>query len=317
MANYLRHLKGALSWAKSIHLLAAVPTFPKVKRAKKGRKNKPMKGRAPTDSEYQKILEHVAMVVHSTAVPGFRHFIEGLWWSGLRLEEALDLWWDRTDKMRVDLSGFAPVLRILAETEKGDKDRIYPIAPEFAEFLSRTPAAERKGLVFKLPLPGRVKIHPNNWDTPPTVNYVSKVLLQVGKSAEVIVNVSPARGPRASKTSYAGAHSFRRAFGSRWARRVLPQILQQMMRHDDIGTTMRYYVELNAETLSQDIYAAHARYQEQQKIELERTKQAKSGHLSGDTANLAGEPAENTGGESRGVTETCPCCGQQIPQKTQ
>ena len=72
---------------------------------------------------------------------------------GLRLGEALNLYWDRSDKLCVDLSGRRPMLRIVAELEKGGRDRLLPIAPEFADFLLQTPEAERHGRVFK-PLGG-------------------------------------------------------------------------------------------------------------------------------------------------------------------
>ena len=52
------------------------------------------------------------------SVESWRHLLYGLWWSGLRLGEALNLYWDRPDKLRVDLSGKRPMLRILAELEK-------------------------------------------------------------------------------------------------------------------------------------------------------------------------------------------------------
>lgn len=39
---------------------------------------------------------------------------------------------------------------------------------------------------------------------------------------------------------YASAHDFRRSFGERWAKVVMPAVLQQMMRHKSILTTMRY-----------------------------------------------------------------------------
>ena len=50
---------------------------------------------------------------------------------------------------------------------------------------------------------------------------------------------------------YASAHDFRRAFGSRWANRVMPVILQQLMRHASISTTMEFYVGRNAEAAAE------------------------------------------------------------------
>jgi hypothetical protein len=40
------------------------------------------------------------------------------------------------------------MLRIPAALEKGNKDRLLPIAPEFVEFLPATPEVEQTGYVF-------------------------------------------------------------------------------------------------------------------------------------------------------------------------
>jgi len=55
---------------------------------------------------------------------------------------------------------------------------------------------------------------------------------------------------------YASAHDCRRSFGTRWAYRVLPQVLQQLMRHERIETTLGYYVELEATRTADAIWAA-------------------------------------------------------------
>ena len=36
----------------------------------------------------------------------------------------------------------------------------------------------------------------------------------------------------------------------------MPAMLQQLMRHEDIQTTMRYYVDLNAEETADAVWAA-------------------------------------------------------------
>ena len=46
---------------------------------------------------------------------------------------------------------------------------------------------------------------------------------------------------------YATAHDLRRSFGSRWAKRVMPAVLKDLMRHSSINTTMTYYVNQSAE----------------------------------------------------------------------
>ncbi|HMO85432.1 MAG TPA: hypothetical protein PKC18_10985, partial [Lacipirellulaceae bacterium] len=53
---------------------------------------------------------------------------------------------------------------------------------------------------------------------------------------------------------YAGAHDFRRAFGVRWARQVMPTVLRELMRHATVETTMRYYVGVNAEATADEVW---------------------------------------------------------------
>jgi integrase len=170
-----------------------------------------------------------------------------LWTSGLRLGESLELFWDRDDKLCVDLTTKRPTLRIPAELEKGNRDRLLPIAPEFAEFLLMTPDADRTGPVFR-PAPERVKGER-------LCDYtVSRILSKIGEKAGVKV----ATGQN-GKVKYASAHDLRRSFGERWAARVMPVVLQQLMRHESIETTLRYYVGRNAQSTADVLWEAHER----------------------------------------------------------
>jgi integrase len=221
---------------------------PKIQRPKRAKINKKSKGRAPTEDEFKRIMDAVPKVVGPQRASSWRHIIEGLWWSGLRLGEALELWWDRDDKVRIDLAGGRPVLRIPAELEKGHQDRLLPIAPEFAEFLLKTPPEKRTGLVFR-PAAER------NRGGRLTPNHVIKVISAIGEEAKVVVNVEA----RTGKVKYASAHDFRRAFGDRWALRVMPPVLMQLMRHESIETTMRYYVGRNVEATADILWEAYNR----------------------------------------------------------
>ncbi len=138
----------------------------------------------------------------------------GLWWSGLRLAESLELYWDRQDKLSVDMTGRRLMLRIPAKLEKGHRDRLLAMAPEFAEFLERTPPEERTGRVFNLKAPSGRTCWVMRSDT------VSNVVCRIGRKANVKVEETPRKGEPYIK--YASAHDLRRSFGERWAMRVLP-----------------------------------------------------------------------------------------------
>lgn len=147
IAKYLRHMRGALRWAKDMEMIDRLPTIAMPRRAKQ---SKLMKGRPLTEEEFRTFQRAVESVVGTEHTEAWQFFIEGLWWSGLRVSETLDLYWDRTDRLSVDLSGRYPMFRIQAAFQKGNKDRVLPMAPEFSEFLESVPRGERLGAVFKL-----------------------------------------------------------------------------------------------------------------------------------------------------------------------
>jgi integrase len=244
VASYVAHLRAALNWAANVGMLATAPRIRKPKRAKSYQK---AKGRAPTEDEFRRILKATKKVVGAERADSWRHLIEGLWWSGLRLGEALELTWDDDEKLRVDLSADRPMFHIPAELEKGHKDRLLPIAPEFADFLLKTPAAKRTGFVFR-PEAER------NPETRLTIGPVTKFIAMIGREAGVVVHVHP----KSRKVKYASAHDFRRAFGDRWAIRVMPAILMEMMRHESITTTMKFYIGRSAAATADVIWQAFA-----------------------------------------------------------
>lgn len=51
-------------------------------------------------------------------------------------------------------------------------------------------------------------------------------------------------------------HDFRRSFAERWAMRVPPVVLKELMRHRSIKTTERFYVKANAQRTADAVYAS-------------------------------------------------------------
>ena len=214
------YLHAALSWAKDQKLLDTIPTFPKVKAPKRRSKGRPLAG-----EEFERMLT-------KCSDQDFRDYLTGLWLSGLRLAESLDFWWDREDKQHLDFSGKRPMIVIPAETEKGGRDRRIPLTPGFAEFLEGLPG-DRKGKVFKVR---------GNADC------VGLKVSTIGREAGVKV------GQKGPKVKYASAHDLRRSFGTRWAKQLMPAQLMVLMRHEDINTTMKFYVDLPASELAEELW---------------------------------------------------------------
>jgi integrase len=250
LAGYLAHLKSALGWAVRQKLMPMRPAFPKIQRAKKYNR-RPMKGRPITLEEFERMLAAVPAVVGQEAAPEWCRYLRGLWASGLRLAESMDLWWDRPDRLYpVFPKGGRPMLHVPGELEKGNSDRLLPIAPEFALFLAETPEAERTGPVF--PLTGRRRGQSGR----PLPHRVSEIVSEIGEKAGVKVYVDP-KDPE--RVKYASAHDLRRAFGERWAARVMPPMLMELMRHESIETTLRYYVGTDAQRTADAAWDAFER----------------------------------------------------------
>ena len=268
--SYLAHLRAAMKWAVDVGLLVRLPKFPKVARVKG---QKMMKGRPITPEEFERMLAQVPRVlaaedrkhpdeagqrrpkreVNPAAVESWRHYLRGLWWSGLRLRESLDLSWDARAGLSIDLSGQYPMIRIRAHAQKSGREELCPVAPEFAEMLLATPPGQRRGRVFRLLGARDKEVRCPIW--------VSKLVERIGRAARIKVDErtkrAPETGERVVVVKYASAHDLRRSFGFRWSRRILPPELRELMRHADISTTMTYYVGLDAQTTAGALWAAY------------------------------------------------------------
>ena len=278
IGSYLAHLKAALGWAHDQGMIPQVPKIKRPQRAKKGGRGRRTKGRPITAEEFDRLkakipaalgdwrrlkremarqtrrnkgiavrktsVDSILVEVNPAVVESWRHYMTGLWLSGLRLTESLQLYWDRPDRLCVELNSRRPMLRIPAEFEKGHRDRLLPITPDFADFLLQTPEADRRGRVFRPLMPS---------GNPASSHQAGRMLALIGELARVVVYTNPQTG----KIKHASAHDLRRSFGTRWAKRVMPAVLQKLMRHESIDTTVGYYVDLDANELAEDLYRSY------------------------------------------------------------
>lgn len=259
--KYFQHLQTALKWAREQGLIRSVPMFPKqTKQTQRGAKL--MKGRPVTGEEFERMLASVEKSLVSPpadpnakrskhapppqkpnvqAAESLRYLMRGLWLSGLRLGEALSLTWDQwADGIRVSVDEDNDVcLMIDGGNQKNRQALTYPVVDDFAEFLLQTPQRERKGFVFNA--------MGQNGKVSRRVDTVSSWIVNIGKAAKVKVD------EKDGSEKYASAHDIRRAFGTRWAKIVPASLLQQLMRHANIETTMSFYVNITAKDTMEEI----------------------------------------------------------------
>ncbi|MEN0109264.1 MAG: tyrosine-type recombinase/integrase [Planctomycetota bacterium] len=248
----LRTLIAALNWAAAIGLITAAPKLPKLRRQRRAAKRKRMKGRPITLEEFERQVAKAA----EAAPAGYAESWEDMCWhgwdSGLRLGELLDLHWTDPTKIRpVELDSDCPLLDIPEELDKSGESRLLPISPEWAARLRAVAAAERNGFVCN---PGGPRGGTRD------LNEVSRRIKKMGKLAGIVVDHGkPKASGEPGAKKYATAQDWRRAFGERWAARVMPPVLQQLMRHEDIKTTMKFYVGAESRRLAASVWEWEAR----------------------------------------------------------
>ena len=221
--SYIKTLQAAINWMCSVGWMKDKVSLPTLKTAHL----KSFKGRPLLPVEFERVLE-ACEVVCPHDPNGWKHFLRGLWDSGLRLGEAYGMSWDMQDTIRpLRLKGGLVVLRIPASQQKSRKDEIIPSIPEFASLLGETPADDRTGYVFN---PTKRRGQGRYTD----LRQVGRVISKIGRAAEVFVT---------DDGKPASAHDLRRSFGQRMADAGLPpRDLQAIMRHSSMATTEKYYL---------------------------------------------------------------------------
>jgi integrase len=220
VVTYARHVLTALHWANRMELIDRVPrvSLPKVTRASKGR--------SLTDEEFDKMLAAVDQL-QCHYKDKLKRLMRGMYLSGLRAAEAIRLNWERGGVLLDMDGGKYPRIIFSAKGQKSRRNEIMPITPDFAAFLNETPKEQRVGSVFGLHM------------------YATARIAEAGELAKVVVN---------DAGKFASAHDLRRTFGTRWSYKVRPIILQRIMRHVDIKTTLRHYVDQQADDVGRELW---------------------------------------------------------------
>lgn len=137
-------------------------------------------------------------------------YIATAWYSGMRRNEILELTWDREGAPRPDFH--AGRIIIPAAYNKSDDDQWVPLHPRLAEILRALPRESEHLFPFR-----------------GDPRQVSKKFARIALAAGLKVTL----------------HDLRRSFGSRYASVVPAPVLQKLMRHADIKTTMDYYTNVD------------------------------------------------------------------------
>ena len=238
--TYMAVLMAALHWAEYMGWLPAVPKIRKVKVSKL----RHMKGRPITSEEFERMLAVTPKIVGGVAADSWGYLLRGLWESGLRIGELLDMSWDdATCIMPVWRPGALAVLDIPADKQKNDTEEAIPLLPGFESALLEIPTADRSGHVFN-PMSLQIQHDRPVRHGRPTSRWVADVVRRIGCKAGVVVQ--PARGGKPPKT--ASAHDLRRSCAERLIDAGVPEReVSRVLRHQKTDTTRRYYAPGNVQ----------------------------------------------------------------------
>ena len=187
-----------------------------------------MRGRPLSGEEVDRLLLKLPGVVGADAAPSWAFFVCGLWASGLRLTELLELTWDRDNRLRSQILAVREsTLRVPAHLEKGDREGLIRWPPSWSRCWNRSPSVDRADSCSASGHGGTIA--PGR-----RLDRIDRGHREV---RQVVVRTTT-NGQAKSAT----AHDLRRPFWDRLANRVMPQRLAEIIRHEPIETTRRYYV---------------------------------------------------------------------------
>ena len=228
--SYYRALHAGLGWAVEARLIPQAPTL---RLRKLGRSNRSMRERVITLEEFERIVK--VMCTHRSTprtkdAREIKRFMQGLWYSGLRINELRSMRWEPTAGIHVRLDAELPLIVFLGE-QKNRNDEYLPAPPEFWKLVGRP---RKRGWVFNVP---------SRYGSQMTTANLGDIISDAGKSARVMVGES----------KHATAHDFRAAYLTRIADQTSLGVAQALGRHSDSKTTKKYYVRHEAEKLAEAV----------------------------------------------------------------
>jgi integrase len=228
ISSRMADMRKFLRWCISAKLISKLPDFPTLQ-LPKGYKGK---GRSITPKQFEQVIKAIPKIeTDKSRATAYKNFLYGIYHTGLRIQNLLDLSWDERDPIHINFPDSGrPTFIVDHSVDKAKQNRVAPCTPQFAEFLTKTfPKSSRYGKVFKMPV-----------DHPDTIG---DTIREIGIASGVKVN-----GCNVT------AHIIRKTFGNEWAKKLAPAELKTLMWHADIKTTMTFYVDIEANDVQDKLW---------------------------------------------------------------
>ncbi len=227
--SYLNTLVASLNWAYERGWIDHRVSTAKVKT---GPANK---GRALDPEEVDRFRAAVKVVCPHD-VDGWLQLVDVQLWAGLRIGEAIAISRDKG----ADIRAHDGKLYFSGKLQKNKRRQVLPIVNDN---LLDLVDSQTSGYVADVKTTKGFR---------PTSAWAARVLSEVGKEADIIVN---------DAGKYASCHDLRRTALQEWANMGVELAdLQFLARHENIATTQKYYISSNATIIGDRVRQVQSRY---------------------------------------------------------
>lgn len=233
--TYLRVIRTVLNWAHKDQGILDAPVS--IQMLKVDNDEGEAKGRPITEAEFDLMLE-ASETVCPCRTEETKLLLKGIYYSGLRLDEAMNFTLSDRSRIHIDETPSGVVIVFPAAKHKKARRSTIATIPDFQHLIASLPNDRKDGFVFRPAMQNGRKGRPQ-------AKCVGRTIIKIGEEANIVVNDSG---------SFAGAHSLRRGFAQRMADLgMVPKDLMDIMRHSSIETTMKYYTSKNAAAANERI----------------------------------------------------------------
>ena len=205
--GYLAYIKAALRWAQEFNYISKAPKIVMPKVPKGTSRAKIRIASRITQKDFARLLE-------TSPTDGWRLLVSFAWHCGMRRCEAMQV---RGEHIDLDTHKIK-----IPKNKANDEDAVVLIPPEFDASLRQM-------------FPGGIPAGPMVKDVPSD----EKTLSNHFRTLVAVPAVVQGNG----RGGFCTLHDLRRSYGSRWTLKVPAQVLQKMMRHANIATTMDFYAD--------------------------------------------------------------------------
>lgn len=208
ITGHIVYLRTMLKWAQSQGYISSVPVVTMPKIPKGANKVKVRAAAKLSEADFDRLIKYCP-------TNSWKLLVSFAWHCGMRRNEAMGVHGEHID--------LANHIINIPRNKSRDQSHQVVIPPELDTILRKM-------------FPDGIPDGPIVREIPACDKEVSRFFVdKIAKPAGVKGN--------SRRTGFVTLHDLRRSYGSRWASKVVPQVLRELMRHSDLKTTLEFYAD--------------------------------------------------------------------------